>query len=140
MALKSKYVTIDEFNTYFAVNLESMMREPGSASALLYRTENRVASYLNANFYKNIDTIYPVFTDYQKEHYKLALMEQVMYVIKNGDLSLDSGYDSNSGIVASRTQLKSIIMCENAKQELILCGLWNTHIGRKGVYYDRFIF
>ena len=67
MALKSKYVTIDEFNAYFAVNLESMMREPGSASALLYRTENRVASYLNANFYKNIDTIYPVFTDYQKD-------------------------------------------------------------------------
>jgi len=141
MELKTKYITVDDINTYFGVNLASMMNGGlASANALIYRTEIRLESYLNATFYKNISTMFPTFSDYQKEHYKLALIEQVMYVIKNGDLSVDSGYDGNNGLVISRREMKTIIISDNAKQQLILCGLWNRCIGRGNEVYDRFIY
>ena len=36
--------------------------------------------FINASFNRNIDMLFPVFTDYQKEHYKLALLEQCLYI------------------------------------------------------------
>lgn len=128
MEIKTKYITPDDFKMYFGIDLEAEMKDDDNPSnkalAFLMRIENRLHSYLDATFYRNVDKEYPEFTDYQKEHYKLALLEQAYYVLTQGDISVDSGYDVTEGFKATRNQIKSIIISENAKNELVLCGIW----------------
>ena len=128
MELLTKYISIDEFNQYFGDNLESRFDTREEALAFLIRLEDRVETFINANFNKNIDIMYPTFTNYQKEHYKKALLEQAMYIIHNGDTSVDSGVDLQKGKIISRGTLRDIAIAENARQHLILCGLWSRHI------------
>lgn len=132
MALLSKYITADDFLQFAGENLSGNLVDGDNPSdkenAFIYRIETRLSAYLNANFHQNVDEKYPEFTDYQKEQYKLALLEQCLYVYKNGDISVDSGYEQESGIVAERTTLKSLYIAPNAKTHLVLCGLWSTHI------------
>ncbi len=126
--LKSKYITTDDFKMYFGIDLESELKSDdnpsNTANAFLYRIENRIASFLDARFYRNVDCEYPTFTDYQKKHYKLALLEQTYYVLTQGDISVDSGYSIQDGLKASRKDLRTIKISDNAQEELLLCGLW----------------
>lgn len=140
MTLQTKYITLEDFKVYHGVDLEIRLNKDdnpsNSALAFLKRIENRMEAYLNANFYRIIEREYPEFSDYQKEHYKLALLEQAMYVFINGDISVDSGYDQEYGIKATKNQLHDIIIGENARQELMLCGLWCRKVkNRTGRYY-----
>lgn len=57
-----------------------------------------MATFIDAEFFRKVDEEYPNFTDYQKQHYQLALLEQAIYVFKNGDISVDSGYDYDEGV------------------------------------------
>ena len=101
MELKTKYITADDFKQYFGIDLEAELKTNDNPSdevnAFLKRIENRMGAFINARFYKNVDIDYKHFTDYQKEHYKLALLEQANYVLTQGDVSVDSGYDIESG-------------------------------------------
>lgn len=137
--LLTKYVTKDEFLAYSGINLDMRLKDDDNpsdkANSFLYRIERRMDTFLNANFYRNIDLEYPQFTDYQKEHYKQALMEQAIYILRNGDISTDSGYDPEGGFVAGADRLKHATIAPNAKEELMLCGLWCRKIRtRRGVY------
>lgn len=128
MALKSKYITPDDFKEYFGIDLMGEFKEDDNpsnqANAFLLRIENRMSAYLNANFYRNIENEYSKFTDYQKTHYKLALLEQCIYVLRNGDISTDSGYEPDEGEKMNMTRLRNIVIAPNCKDELMLCGLW----------------
>ena len=101
------------------------------ADSFLFRVEVRMETFVEVNTYKRLDTEYRKFTDYQKLHYKFALLEQALYVFKNSDISVDSGYDPNTGIIANKNTLKSISLAPNARNELILCGLFDRHIRSK---------
>lgn len=128
MEIKSKYITEEEFKQYTGIDLSSELKDDDNPSnkvqAFLCRIEVRMATFLDSNFHRNVDFEYPNFSDYQKYHYKLALLEQGLYVFKNGDISVDSGYDPEKGIVISSEDKKKIIISENCKEHLILCGLW----------------
>lgn len=135
MELKSKYITLDDFKLFFGIDLEARLKSDdnpsNTANAFLYRIETRLSAYLDSHFYRNIDKEYPEFTDYQKSHYKLALLEQAMYVVRNGDISSDSGYDPEQGVLAKAGELQSITIAPNAKDQLLLCGLWCRKIRNK---------
>lgn len=128
MKLKTKYITLDEFKEYTGIDLELQLKSDdnpsNTANAFLVRIEKRVESYLDARFYRKVDFEFPKFTDYQKEHYKLALLEQALYVFRNGDISTDSGYDPEKGVVIKNDEKQDLIIAPNAKDNLILCGLW----------------
>lgn len=134
--LKSKYITADDFKDYFGMDLENMLKSDDNPSntvnAFLLRLETRLSAYIDANFYRNVDYEYPNFSDYQKKHYKIALLEQAMYIIRNGDISTDSGYDLEEGVKATPSQLKAITISPNCKEQLILCGLWCRKIQNRG--------
>lgn len=138
--LQTKYVTLDEFKEYFgidlSVELEDDANSSNKANAFLKRIEDRMETYLNSNFYRNVELEYPKFSDYQKKHYKRALLEQAIYVLKNGDISVDSGYDGDRGQIISKGNLKKLIIAENCKQELILCGLWCRKIKSRGFSFE----
>lgn len=128
MEIKTKYITPDDFTQYFGIDLDLELKSSANpsdtAEAFLLRIENRIATYLDAQFYRQVDEEYPEFTDYQKEHYSLALLEQAIYVFKNGDISQDSGYDYERGEITSNNVLTEKTIAPNCKRELLLCGLW----------------
>ena len=116
MQLLTKYITADEFREYTGIDLEEELKGQSNPSnkvnAFLKRIEDRMEVYLNAHFFKNINALYPCFTDEQKYHYKLALIEQAYYVFKNGDISTDSGYDQERGMVVENHQKQEIVVCQ----------------------------
>ncbi len=126
--LLTKYITLDEFKEYSGIDLDAEMRldanPSNTALAFLKRIEDRMATLIDEACFRKVDLEFPSFTDYQKEHYKLALIEQAIYVYRNGDISVDSGYDPEKGIVADKGKLQSLILAPNAKRNLQLCGLW----------------
>lgn len=138
MQLLTKYITADEFREYTGIDLEEELKGESNPSnkvnAFLKRIEDRMEVYLNAHFFKNINALYPCFTDEQKYHYKLALIEQAYYVFKNGDISTDSGYDQDRGIIASKHARTEITLAPNAIDHLRMTGLWSGHIGTEGFF------
>ena len=132
MELQTKYITLDEFQEYFNIDLRASFGDESKALAFLKRIEDRLATFCDSKFNQNIDMKYPCFTDYQKEHYKLALLEQAIYIYRNGDISVDSGYDPEKGPIAD-TQKYTI--APNCKDNLRLCGIWNRNIPNMGPFW-----
>lgn len=130
--LQTKYITLDEFQEYFNIDLRAAFGSQEKAQAFLKRIEDRLETFVDANFNRNIDRLYPDFTQYQKKHYKLALLEQCIYVFKNGDISVDSGYDPEKGELA---RPERYAIAPNCKQNLILCGIWNRCVKVPGTLY-----
>lgn len=126
--LQTKYITLDEFKEYFSIDLIEEMGDEGIALAFLKRIEDRMEAFVNSNFNRNIMFEYPNFTDYQKEKYKLALLEQCIYIFKNGDITVDSGLDLDRGEVVRRGVLKNVSIAPNAEANLRLCGIWCRQI------------
>ena len=133
--MQTRYITKDEFKEYSGIDLDMQLRDDDNPSekgtAFLYRIETRMEAFLNANFFKSVNVEWQTFTDFQKEHYKLALMEQAIYVLRNGDISTDSGYDTDKGIVANGQALKGLSISPNAQDQLKMCGLWTRKIAGK---------
>lgn len=139
--LKSRYASPEEFRAYSGIDLASRLygSDNGGSAAeeFMFRIEWRMATYLDAQFYRNVDMEFPHFTEYQKKHYKMALIEQGIYELRNGDISTDSGYDPQEGVKADRRTLDSLTIAPNAQRELILCGLWCRKLkpSRGGSWY-----
>lgn len=142
MDLNTRNITLDDFRLWSGIDLRAQLKgddnPSGTAQAFLNRVTYRLETYVDAQFYRSVAREYPTFTNYQKEHYKHALLEQVLYVFKNGDISADSGYDPEKGEVASNSTLAQKAIAPNAKQELMLCGVWCRKIRSKdpGVWVD----
>lgn len=134
--LMTRYITPDEFREYTGINLEEELRDTSNPSdqvnAFIVRIEDRMETYLNAKFFKNVCDLYPHFTEFQKKHYKLALIEQAYYVFKNGDISTDSGYDQDKGLIIEKRKKQALEIAPNAINHLKLTGLWTGFIGRDG--------
>lgn len=126
--LKTKYITLDDIKNYLGEDLRLALGSEESAIAFVVRIENRLETFIDANFNRSIEREYPCFSDYQKKHYKQALLEQVIYIYKNSDISVDSGYDIDKGEIISRAKIKQLSIAPNTRDELILCGLWNRQI------------
>lgn len=132
MEIRTKYITPDDFKQYFGIDLDLELRNSANpsdtAEAFIMRIEDRIASFIDAEFYRKVDEEYPMFTDYQKQHYAKALLEQAIYVFKNGDISVDSGYDTENGERASNDTIIKKSIAPNCRNELLLCGLWTRKI------------
>lgn len=123
--LQTRYITLDEFKEYFGIDLSVDLGSDIAAIGFIRRIEDRISSYIDSNFNRNVDSRYPEFSDYQKEHYKLALLEQAIYIYRNGDISVDSGYDPEKGEIANT---QKYFIAPNCKVNLRLCGLWNRNL------------
>ena len=128
----ANYVVADDFKAYFGIDLAVELPDDDNPSnkveSFLLRTENRIVVYLNSQYYRKIEEEFPRFTDYQKEHFKYALLEQAYYVLRNGDISTDSGYDPEKGEIMNAERLNNIIIAPNCKNELMLCGLLSRKV------------
>lgn len=131
--LQTRLITTDEFQEYFDIDLVAELGTAQKAEHFLQRIFDRLETFINSKFNTNMDYKYPYFTDYQKKHYKLALLEQAIYIFRNGDISVDSGYDPERGEIA-RTERYAI--APNCKDNLRLCGVWNRNIPNMAAFWQ----
>jgi hypothetical protein len=135
--LTTKYITKDDYLNYFGEDLDVVLPTLDSpdnkAERFIKQVEDDVEAFLNTKCFKRIDTIYNQLTDYQKECYKKALLNQCKYKLKNGDIGNDSGYDPHTGRSISRSELQGIELSSKCIDWLMLAGLYNRKIGNNGV-------
>lgn len=129
MALQTRFITPNDFRNYFQIDLVDELGSEEKALGFIRRIEDRLETYINVAFDIRIIREYPLFTEYQKMHYKLALLEQAIYIYKNSDLSVDSGYDLDRGEIGKP---KDHSIAPNCKEHLVLCGIWNRNIVKYG--------
>lgn len=129
--LRTKYITPDEFKEYFGTDLAMLNDDTNPSNkqvAFLKRIEDRVEAIIDEECFRNVDREYPHFSQYQKECYKRALLEQAIYIWRNSDVSTDSGIDPEKGVIIPIEKIKEASLAPNAKRELQRCGLWSKKI------------
>lgn len=134
--LKTKFVTIDEIQSETGIDLREELGD--KAEFVLKDIERRMESFIASNFYRNINREFADFSDYQKEHFKKAIIEQVIYILDNGDVGLLSGIEDGRK-VANKSEYKNAIFSPYAEDELRLCGVWCRtvkNVGRGITYGD----
>ena len=113
MNYEERFLTGEEFFELTGIKLENELQSTSDNPSavvlnMLKRVERIVDNYISSDFYNNVAYRFQNFTNEQKEWYKLAIAEQALYMLKNGDLSLDSGYSKDKGSVATRNEIKNI--------------------------------
>lgn len=140
MEFKTRYITADEFKQYFGIDLQIELpngdNESRKVAAYLTRIENRLEAWINANYFYNVTQFWETLNNNQKEQYKYALLEQAYYVLRMGDISVDSGYDKERGIIAGRSTINELSVAPNAMLHLENGGFLNTRIVKRGGYYQ----
>lgn len=130
--IKTKYITADDYKQYFGEDLNVILPDDdvpnGKADRFIMRVEDDVALFLETKCFKRIDEQYVSLSDYQKQCYKKALLNQVNYKVNNGDIGNDSGYDPTTGVVAQRSNIVDIVLSPKAVDYLRLAGLYNRNI------------
>lgn len=129
--MQTRYPTPDEFKAWCGIDL-AVLRDNANpsdeAQAFLARIEGWLETLVDVECFRKVSMEYPHFNDYQKKHYKQAVMEQALYVFRNGDLSTDSGIDPDKGVIIPLGKLQASALAPNAKRELQVCGLWTKKI------------
>ena len=142
MSLESLNVTPEEFKEYFGIDLEERLAlgfgggNPSNEQyAYIKRQRVRLNTFIDYYFGVSggkIGDCYGEPTDYQKFHYKMALLEQIYYTLTNGEISTRSGIDENMDATISQGELEGRSICIEAKRHLVLCGLYNRTIYSHG--------
>lgn len=130
MALQTKYIKVEDYYDYFGENLDLLFGDHNKAVAFIVRIEDRMESFLNANLFIDMKTKWPSMNDHQKECYKKALLEQAVYVFKNGDISVDSGFDPEGGVVTTVGDIRRRVIAPNAKDYLKNAGIWSQKLNQ----------
>ena len=73
---------------------------------------------------------------YQADCFRRAIIQQAYYVLRNSELSSDSGYDLEKGVIIPRATLEEIMLSPAAKDTLISCGLLNHVIRNRRRYLN----
>lgn len=127
-----RFVSADDFENYWGINLSDKLKGDNfsnKADKFLLRIENRLMNWLDANTFRVYR--WDELNDEQLEKFQLAILEQAMYVFKNSDLALDSGYDPDQGIIADYETINKIAICQPTIDLLKTAGLFNLRIYNK---------
>lgn len=141
--IKSKYLSADEFYEMSGIDLNAVLKDDFNPSTKADRfiidRENELETFVLANYHKSVKKFWECKTnDFQKEHFKRAIMYQCKYVLINGDIANDSGFDFDEGVKAKQVDLYTKSISRQAIDELRICGLANRTIsfGSLFNYYD----
>lgn len=138
----AKYVHPEDYIALFNVDLNDILPDGANpsnkAEIFLGMCEDVVTNFINSNFAYTVEGQYPTFSDFQKEHWKKAILWEAHYLLKNGELHNRSGFEEGRGFIATQEQINDAICAPETKQNLVQCGLWNTHISSRGVIMGGF--
>ena len=144
MQTKAKFVTPDDFLNYTGIDLDSELRDSGSpadsnkADMFLCRVERRFLTFVDSSSFRNYDWDELAYHPRDLEAMKTAILEQALYVFKNGDLSIDSGYDQQRGTTIEKNDLMRREISTQAIDILKNAGLFNQNVANKRRYTSFF--
>ena len=148
-----QFVTADDFYNYWGINLNERMK-PGTnvsnkTNIFLRSVEDRLMSWIDANTFRVYDWDYfkgkaEYLNDREKkiaevriDYWKKAILNQAMYVYRNSNIGLDSGYDPEKGVIASSVELQAIEICRPTIDLIKSAGLYN-HVIKNVPRYTSF--
>ena len=120
LPLKNRLPSKGEFKVYSGYDLDEIMGE--QADSFMYRVAVRFESFLNARLFVDIDHKYPSFSDHQKACYKYAIMEQMIWVIINGDSTTVATSNEKN---LSPDEIIHKAIAPEAIQQLMNAGVWS---------------
>lgn len=131
MNLKTVKISPDEFQEYTGIDLKMSLGQ--QTASFLERNQTRLNMWIDAHgFFGSLSPAYREPSETQIRYYKIALVEQNLYILKNGDISVDAGRDDTGAQRISRAEIENLFLAPQAKQALICAGLFNKHIGGNG--------
>jgi hypothetical protein len=128
---KARFVTPDDFLNYTGKDLRYELRDSGTAAdttkaeRFLYRAELRLMTFVDHASFRNYQWDELAYHPDDFRAMKNAVLEQALYMFRNGDLSSDSGYDPQRGPIATRPDLVSREISNFAIDILKQRGLFN---------------
>lgn len=141
-----QFVSPSDFFTYWGINLNEKLRgnanNSNKADIFLKRIEDRMMAWIDANTFRvtpweQLKDDYKTESEHlrnQRRNWKLAILTQALYVYRNGDIMTDSGYDPEKGIIAPKSQLQDIEICQAAIDYIKVAGLYNHVVSNKFRY------
>lgn len=133
-----KYVTKDDFRNFTGIDLDLELRDKDDTSnksnIFISQIENWCETYIQYHSAQKIE--YASLTTEQQEHFKRGILYQMEYVIRNSDISSDSGYNPEQGPIVDINYLERIALSNNAKMEFHMAGVWTRKMkSRYGFKY-----
>lgn len=130
--MKEIYPSIEDFKMFSGVDLEETFFGSEGAEAFVYRVISRLQAWLRS--ISNFDVEYPKrpLTQYQLAEWKLACMEQLAYVLKNGEVQTDSGYDPVQMRAINEVRIQGTDISRMALLHLKNGGFLNNSLHRGG--------
>lgn len=133
MLAKPKYVTATDFFNFWGKDLNAEIKEYQNVSnkvnLFLMNVEDRLLSWIDSNSFRRFE--WDEMTDLQLEYLQKAILTQAMYVYRNSDLSLDSGYDPDKGAVIDFEDIQKRVISPATIDYLRSGGLLNMRVGNR---------
>lgn len=127
-----KFVSVDDFKNYWGLDLRNILRsddnESNQAERFLARVEDRLMNWIDNHTFRRIKYENLHANPRQYENWQKAILTQAMYMFKNGDLGIESGLDTEKGIIAPRSDLVELEVCQAAIDYLSNAGLFNLNV------------
>lgn len=133
-----RFVTPDDFQNYTGKSLDELLDKNANISnasnLFLLRVEDCLLSRLDNLSFRTVG--YDDLSDFQLESLQKAIIYQAEYMIRNGDIFTDSGYDIERGEVIDFDKLQRVAICPTSVDLLKNCGLYNHVITNRRRYID----
>ena len=127
-----RFVTVDDFKNFTGIDLRAALRSDDNVSnqaeRFLLQTEDHLMAWIDKNTFRTLD--YENLSPQQMDNFKKAILAQALYTYRNGAiaLGLESGYDSERGIVIDADKLAQLEVCQSAINYLSNAGLFNLNV------------
>ena len=134
------FATPGDFKMYWGIDLATKLKngnEGNRANMFMVMIEDRIMSFVDATTFRNFAWQDIKNRPWQLELMQKAILHQAMYVFENSDIAMDSGYDPDRGIVATRNDLKGIAICEPCLDFLKQAGIF-TRVMKNSLRYNAF--
>ena len=133
MTNSPKYVTESDFFNYWGTSLNSLLKDNSNISnkcnIFLRMAEARIMAWVDSHTFRVKK--WEDLEGEELENFQRAILEQTMYIFRNSDIALDSGYDPEKGVIASKKVLDSITVPQVVIDYLINAGLYNHTINNR---------
>ena len=120
------FVKPADYLNYHGVDLNEELQvqanESNKANIFLMKLEDKLITRMDfvACRVKSLDRL----SEYQRECIQKAILIQAEYVLRNGDLATDSGYDIEKGKIISIEELIKIQICQSSYEYMMNSGVW----------------
>ena len=132
-----RFVKPNDFFNYTGIDLQERFKsennESNKANIFLMQIEDTLLARIDNMSFRNVT--WDELSDFQLENLQKAIIYQAEYILRNGDLFTDSGFDIERGEIISFDKLQKISICRTSIDLLKNCGLLNHVIKNRRRFF-----